>query len=97
MLFDVHRNEWDAELLALLDVPLPLMPKVLPSSAHFGETAAPLLGAAVLIGGVAGDQQSALFGQACFTRRHGQEHLRHRLLHADAHGLEIPGLAPMAC
>ena len=66
MLFDVHRNAWDPELLALLDIPESLMPKVLPSSAHFGETAAALLGAPVLIGGVAGDQQSALFGQACF-------------------------------
>ena len=67
MLFDVHRNEWDEELLSLLGVPLRLMPKVLPSSAHFGDTAASLLGGAVMIGGVAGDQQSALFGQACFT------------------------------
>ena len=66
MLFDVHRNEWDAQLLALLDIPAALMPKVLPSSAHFGDTAASLLGAPVMIGGVAGDQQSALFGQACF-------------------------------
>jgi glycerol kinase len=66
MLFDVHRNEWDPELLGLLDIPESLMPKVLPSSAHYGETVAALLGAPVLIGGVAGDQQSALFGQACF-------------------------------
>jgi glycerol kinase len=66
MVFDVHRNEWDAELLALLDIPASLMPKVLPSSTDFGHTAASLLGAPVAIGGVAGDQQSALFGQACF-------------------------------
>jgi glycerol kinase len=66
MLLDVHRNEWDAELLRLFDVPIELMPKVLPSSAHYGETAASLLGAPVAIGGVAGDQQAALFGQACF-------------------------------
>jgi glycerol kinase len=66
MLFDVHRNQWDGELLALLDVPASLMPRVLPSSAHYGETAAALLGAPIAIGGVAGDQQSALFGQACF-------------------------------
>jgi glycerol kinase len=66
MLFDVHRNAWDRELLALLDIPAALMPKVLPSSAHFGTTASSLLGAPVMIGGVAGDQQSALFGQACF-------------------------------
>ena len=67
MLFNVHENRWDDELLALLDIPAALMPKVLPSSAHFADTAASLLGAPVMIGGVAGDQQSALFGQACFT------------------------------
>jgi glycerol kinase len=66
MLFNVHENAWDAELLQLLGVPASLMPKVLPSSAHYADTAAALLGAPVMIGGVAGDQQSALFGQACF-------------------------------
>jgi glycerol kinase len=66
MLFDVHRNEWDDELLALLQVPRSLMPRVLPSSASYGATAASLFGAPIEIGGVAGDQQSALFGQACF-------------------------------
>ena len=65
MLFDVHRNEWDAGLLELLRIPPALMPKVLPSSAIYGETRPDLLGAPILIGGVAGDQQSALFGQAC--------------------------------
>ena len=67
MLFNVHSNTWDAELMALLDIPPSLMPDVLPSSARFGQTAPELLGAAVPIGGIAGDQQSALFGQACFT------------------------------
>ena len=66
MLFNVHTNQWDAELLALLGIPPTLLPTVLPSSAHFGETRAELLGHAIPIGGVAGDQQSALFGQACF-------------------------------
>jgi glycerol kinase len=66
MLFDVHKNEWDAQLLQLLDIPAAMMPKVLPSSAQYGETRADLLGAPIMIGGVAGDQQSALFGQACF-------------------------------
>ncbi len=67
MLFDVHRNQWDAQLLALLDIPAALMPQVLPSSAHYGASRPSLLGAPVTIGGVAGDQQSALFGQACFA------------------------------
>ncbi|AEG91527.1 glycerol kinase GlpK [Ramlibacter tataouinensis] len=67
MLFDIHRNRWDDELLALLDIPASLMPSVLPSSAAYGPTRADLLGAPIAIGGVAGDQQSALFGQACFA------------------------------
>ena len=67
MLFNVHSNTWDAELMALLDSPPSLMPAVLPSSAQYGHTVPELLGATVPIGGVAGDQQSALFGQACFS------------------------------
>jgi glycerol kinase len=67
MLFNVHENRWDDQLLDLLDIPAALMPRVQPSSSYFGDTDAPLLGGAVMIGGVAGDQQSALFGQACFT------------------------------
>jgi glycerol kinase len=66
MLFNVHDNRWDPELLKLFDVPESLLPKVVPSSAHYGETQASLLGAPIVIGGVAGDQQAALFGQACF-------------------------------
>ena len=66
MLFNVHTNSWDADLLTLLDIPEALMPQVLPSSTHYGEVLPALLGAAIPIGGVAGDQQSALFGQACF-------------------------------
>jgi glycerol kinase len=66
MLFDVHRNEWDAELLAALDIPASVLPEVRPSSCHFADADAGLLGHALPIGGVAGDQQAALFGQACF-------------------------------
>ena len=66
LLFNVHNNQWDAELLQMLDIPPSLMPTVRPSSALFGETSPALLGDAIMIGGVAGDQQSALFGQACF-------------------------------
>ena len=67
MLFNVHSNTWDAELMTLLDIPPSLMPAVLPSSAQYGQTVPELLGSAVPIGGIAGDQQSALFGQACFS------------------------------
>ena len=66
MLFNVHRNDWDDELLGLLDIPRELLPQVHPSSHVYGNARAELLGAAIPIGGVAGDQQSALFGQACF-------------------------------
>ncbi|MES2608960.1 MAG: glycerol kinase GlpK [Pseudomonadota bacterium] len=66
MLFNVHTNQWDDELLALLRIPRSLMPEVQPSSSHFCDLAPDLLGHAIRVGGVAGDQQSALFGQACF-------------------------------
>ncbi len=67
MLFNVHSNTWDAELMQALDIPPAMMPRVLPSAALFGEVLPGLLGHALPIGGVAGDQQSALFGQACFS------------------------------
>jgi len=67
MLFNVHTNQWDDELLALLRIPKSLMPSVQPSSSHFCDVAPDLLGHAIRVGGVAGDQQSALFGQACFS------------------------------
>ncbi len=66
LLFNVHSNQWDDELLQALDIPANLLPCVNPSSALFGEVDPDLLGTALPIGGVAGDQQSALFGQACF-------------------------------
>jgi glycerol kinase len=66
LMLDVHRNAWDDELLAALDVPREVLPAVRPSSHVYGHTLPALLGAALPIGGVAGDQQSALFGQACF-------------------------------
>jgi glycerol kinase len=66
MLFNVNTNQWDAELLEILDIPVEILPTVQPSSSIFGHTQADILGASIPIGGVAGDQQSALFGQACF-------------------------------
>jgi glycerol kinase len=66
MLMDVHRNAWDAELLDRLEIPPSMMPGILPSAADFGQTASDILDHAIPICGVAGDQQSALFGQACF-------------------------------
>ena len=66
MLMNVHTNQWDQELLAALDIPASLLPEIKPSSADHGASDAALLGASIPIGGMAGDQQSALFGQACF-------------------------------
>ncbi|HEY4084013.1 MAG TPA: glycerol kinase GlpK [Burkholderiaceae bacterium] len=67
MLYDIHENRWDDKLLQLFDVPHELLPEVHPSAYDFGETAAALFGAPIRIGGIAGDQQAALFGQACFS------------------------------
>ena len=65
MAFNIHQNRWDEQLLSELDIPLAMMPEVKASSAQFGHTDPSWLGAAIPICGVAGDQQSALFGQAC--------------------------------
>jgi glycerol kinase len=67
MLFDIRHNTWDHELLKALHVPDSVLPAVHPSSHVFGESDAALFGAPIPIAGMAGDQQSALFGQACFT------------------------------
>ena len=66
LLLNVHTNQWDDELLGLLDIPREVLPSVHPSSFGYGHTRADLLGASIPIGGAAGDQQSALFGQTCF-------------------------------
>ncbi|MBE0419356.1 glycerol kinase GlpK (plasmid) [Pseudoalteromonas sp. HL-AS2] len=66
MLFNIHTQEWDTELLELLDVPLNMLPEVMDSSDDFGMASEKYLGYEVPILGMAGDQQSALFGQTCF-------------------------------
>lgn len=68
MLFNIHTLAWDAELLAALRIPAACLPQVRPSSLLYGQADARLLGAPVPIAGAAGDQQAALFGQACFAR-----------------------------
>jgi glycerol kinase len=65
LMFDIHRREWDDELLGLLNVPRSLLPEVKPSAGLFGTTDADVFGAEVPITGIAGDQQAALFGQGC--------------------------------
>lgn len=67
LLLNLHTLAWDDELLALFNVPRAVLPQVVPSSALFGQTRADLLGAPVPITGIAGDQQAATFGQACFA------------------------------
>ncbi len=63
LLYDIHRGDWDDELLALFDVPRAVLPRLVPSSGVVAT--APLGGVDVPIAGIAGDQQAALFGQAC--------------------------------
>ena len=67
LLFNIHDGVWDDELLALLGVPKAILPQVLDSSAAFGLTDPELFGGAIPIYGIAGDQQAALIGQACFA------------------------------
>jgi glycerol kinase len=66
LLFNIHTLQWDDDLLRLLDVPRAMLPEVRSSSEVYGQTDPELFGAAVPVAGVAGDQQAALFGQACF-------------------------------
>ena len=66
MLYDIHRQCWDEELCALLRVPMAMLPDVHDNAHVFGTTDLALLGAAIPIAGMAGDQQAALVGQACF-------------------------------
>lgn len=66
MLMDLETGDWDAELLDLFGVPAEMLPKIVASSAVVGVTAGEHLGVEIPIAGIAGDQQAALFGQACF-------------------------------
>jgi glycerol kinase len=66
LLFDIHRQQWDEELLRLIRVPRALLPEVRGSSEVYGETEPGLFEHPIPIGGIAGDQQAALVGQACF-------------------------------
>lgn len=66
MLFNINELKWDSELLAELDIPINILPEVIPSSGIIGNTSKEITGMEVPISGAAGDQQAALFGQACF-------------------------------
>jgi glycerol kinase len=67
LLYDITRGDWDEDLLKLFDVPRSLLPEVRDSNASFGTTEASIVGVALPILGVAGDQQAATIGQACFS------------------------------
>jgi glycerol kinase len=66
LLFDIHRGEWDPDLLALFGIPRAMLPEVRDCAGLFGDTDPALFGETIAIRGVAGDQQAALVGQACF-------------------------------
>ena len=66
MLFNIFDLKWDQEILERLDIPASMLPEVKPSSCVYGETDPSIFGAPIPIGGAAGDQQAALFGQTCF-------------------------------
>ena len=67
MLMDIHRGDWDDDLLALFDIPRAILPSIVPTSGEFGSTDPSLFGDAIPIRGSIGDQESALFGQLCTT------------------------------
>lgn len=67
LLFNIHTQQWDKELMDLLEVPAQLLPQVVDSSELIGHTDSALLGAEIPISGIAGDQQAALFGQLCLS------------------------------
>ncbi|MGP0174820.1 glycerol kinase GlpK [Pseudomonas sp. NCHU5208] len=66
LMFNIHEQRWDEELLKLFEIPASLLPEVLDCAAEFGHTDAELFGASIPVLGMAGDQQAALIGQACF-------------------------------
>ena len=91
MLYDIVDRRWSDELCDILHVPIDALPEVRPSSGRFGVTSERCgVPAGIPVSGVAGDQQAALFGQACFTAGHGQEHLRHRQLRAAQRRPRLP-------
>ncbi len=65
LLYNIHKLEWDDELLGLLDIPVSMMPEVRSSSEIYGHSGSDVLARKIPIGGIAGDQQAALFGQVC--------------------------------
>ncbi len=67
LLYNIYTGDWDDEILAYFNIPRALLPEVRPSSTVYGETARDLFGGSIPLAGIAGDQQAALFGQACLS------------------------------
>jgi glycerol kinase len=67
LMFNIHEKTWDEDLLNMLGIPAGILPRVVSSAAVVGQIDADILGAAIPIAGIAGDQQAALFGQGCFS------------------------------
>jgi glycerol kinase len=65
MIYNIHKKQWDTELMALFDIPQSILPEVKSSSEIYGETSGDILSHKIPIAGIAGDQQAALFGQLC--------------------------------
>lgn len=72
LLMNLQSRQWDDELLALFDIPRALLPEIHSSAEIYGESAASAFGVSAPIAGIAGDQQAATFGQACFARGQGK-------------------------
>ena len=68
MLFNINTGEWDHDIMEWLSIPRVMLPEVVDSSGICGHTTPDVFGAEIPIGGIAGDQQAALFGQSCFER-----------------------------
>jgi len=68
LMFNIHKLKWDDEILSILDVPKKILPETRPSSEVYGKTEKELFGFEIPIGGIAGDQQAAAFGQVCFFK-----------------------------
>ncbi len=67
LLFDIHRHDWSDDILRRLNIPAAVLPRVVPSSQVYGETDTGIFGGPIMVAGMAGDQQAATFGQACYS------------------------------
>ena len=85
LLFNINTLDWDEDILKELNIPRCMLPKPMPSSCVYGCADPAFFGGKIPIGGAAGDQQSALFGQTCFDTGRCKKHLWNRLFPVDEH------------